>query len=120
MTQLNAKELPDLAKVRGDFFGTLRTSSEQIARHALLAWDGDNVEGINVNLKAAQDTLHRIVGAANRVGLHQLGHTARQCEQAIIGHLSGPDIDLAICPGELIVELDMFVQASNDILQHDA
>ncbi|WP_370402559.1 Hpt domain-containing protein [Sulfitobacter sp. JB4-11] len=102
-------ELPGIDRVRGRFLDMLEQRQAAIAGHALAAWDGETLEDINGNLASAQAVLHQISGSAGSLGFPDLGKFARYCELEIIGHLEGPDADLAICPGELIYHLDRFV-----------
>lgn len=103
------KELPGLERVRTRFLSMLADRQEMIASHALAAWEEDTLDGINGNLAAAQSILHQIAGTAGSLGFPELGQSARDCENEIIEHLEGPDADLAICPGEIIHHIDVFV-----------
>ncbi|MFD2740262.1 Hpt domain-containing protein [Sulfitobacter aestuarii] len=109
MTSTAKPQLPGLERIRARFVLMLSNRQAQIAEHALSAWDGETLEDINGNLAAAQAILHQIAGSAGSIGLPELGRSARDCELAIARHLEGPDADLAICPGELIHQLDGFV-----------
>ncbi|NNE51170.1 MAG: Hpt domain-containing protein [Sulfitobacter sp.] len=110
-------ELPGLDRVRARFLDMLVPRHEQIAAHAVAAWDGETVEEINGNLAAAQAILHQIAGTAGSLGLVDLGAKAHACENEIIDHLKGPDADLAICPGEIIRDLDEFLQDCLAVLE---
>ncbi len=108
MTQV-MDELPGIERIRKRFVAMLADRQTQIAGHGLAAWDGKTVEEINGNLSGAQAILHQIAGSAGSLGFEDLGKAARTCEVRILDHLAGPDADLAICPQELISELDAFV-----------
>lgn len=111
MNVMTTPTLPGLEKIRARFIDMLSDRQALIAQHALQAWDGETVEEINDNLLAAQGILHQIAGSAGSIGLKELGDTARACELEIEAHLEGPDADLAICPGELIFQVDDFVRS---------
>jgi HPt (histidine-containing phosphotransfer) domain-containing protein len=114
------KELPGLDRVRGRFLTMLEDRQERIAQHALMAWEGETLEQINGNLASAQAILHQIAGTAGSLGFAELGQSARASETEIIAHLEGPDADLAICPGELIYHIDIFVADCRDLLDQQA
>lgn len=109
-------ELPGIDRVRGRFLDMLEQRQAAIAGHALAAWDGQTLEEINENLASAQAVLHQISGSAGSLGWADLGEAARECEMEIIAHLEGPDADLAICPGELIHHLDVFVTSCREVI----
>lgn len=109
-------ELPGIDRVRGRFLDMLEQRQSAIAGHALAAWDGQSLEDINSNLASAQAVLHQISGSAGSLGWSELGISARDCEMEIIAHLEGPDADLAICPGELIYHLDLFVTSCREVI----
>lgn len=111
------QELPGLDRVRARFIEMLGPRQETIANHAVLAWDSDNVETIVSNLRAVQSVMHQISGSAGSLGFADLGTKARNCESAIIVHLDGPDADLAICPGDLIIQIDDFVTECRSLLE---
>lgn len=110
-------ELPGLNRVRTRFLEMLLPRHNEIAAHAVSAWDGECVEVINGSLAAAQAILHQIAGAAGTLGFSDLGAKARACENEIIKHLTGPNADLAICPGEIVRDLDDFLQECLAVLK---
>jgi len=109
-------ELPGLAKVRTRFLEMLVDRQALIAEHALSAWEGETLDDINGNLEAAKAILHQIAGTAGSLGFTDLGVAARACEGEVIAHLEGPDADLAICPGEIIYHMDLFVKQCEETL----
>ena len=111
-------ELPGLDRVRNRFLQMLVPRQEQIAAHAVAAWDGETVEEITGNLASAQAILHQIAGTAGSLGFVDLGARAHACENEIIDHLKGPDADLAICPGEIVRNLDGFLQDCLAVLEN--
>ncbi|QFT59064.1 Hpt domain protein [Sulfitobacter sp. THAF37] len=111
------EELPGLAKVRARFLEMLADRQARIAEHALKAWDGETLEEINGNLEAAKAILHQISGTAGSLGFTDLGEAARASEAEVIAHLEGPDADLAICPGEIVHHMDLFVKHCEDTLR---
>jgi HPt (histidine-containing phosphotransfer) domain-containing protein len=115
MTAIAPTQMPGIERIRARFIEMLGDRQAQIAQHALLAWDGQTLEDINDNLAAAQGILHQIAGSAGSIGLAELGNSARACELKIAAHLEGPDADLAICPGELIFQVDSFVRSCLEI-----
>ena len=66
-------ELPGLDRVRNRFLEMLVPRQEQIAAHAVAAWDGETVEEITGNLASAQAILHQIAGTAGSLGFVDLG-----------------------------------------------
>ena len=105
----NPPLMPGIEAIQHRFVTLLEERQGIIAQHALNAWEGETVEQVNSNLASAQATLHQIAGSAGSLGFGELGTCARNCEIEIISHLDGPDADLAICPGELMHHLDLFI-----------
>ncbi|MFC6637213.1 Hpt domain-containing protein [Sulfitobacter sediminilitoris] len=111
--------LPGIERVRSRFLTMLQDRKERIAAHILAAWEGETLDDVNDNLAKTEAILHQISGTAGTLGFSDLGTHARSCEGKIIAHLKGPDADLAICPGELIHEIDAFVIACEDVIDAD-
>lgn len=105
-----------LEKIRGRFLDLLVTRQQNIAHHAVLAYEGQTVDEVNGNLAAARDILHQIAGTAGSLGFDDLGLAARSCENDIVAHLNGPDNDLALCPDALLVQIDDFVEQCKGLL----
>lgn len=114
------EELPRLEKVRARFIEMLADRQALIAEHALKAWEGETLQDINGNLESSKAILHQIAGTAGSLGFSDLGAAARACEGEVIAHLEGPDADLAICPGEIIYHMDLFVKQCEDMLRAEA
>lgn len=115
-----AVQLPGMARVRARFIEMLIPRHDQIAENALAAWDGESVDEITGNLSSAQRVLHQIAGTAGSLGFPELGAKASACENEIIAHLQGPDADLAICPFEVIQNIDLFLRDCRDIIEEQA
>lgn len=98
------------------FLKTLDDQHSRIASHTLSAWDGDTLDKINGNLDAAEVILLEIADTAGANGFTGLGAAAQACADEVLAHLEGPDADLAICPGEIIYHMDLFVAQCRDIL----
>lgn len=109
-------ELPGLTRVRARFIEMLGPRQEQIALHAIAAWDGKVAEDINENLNAAKAILHQIAGSAGSLGLNDLGEKAHICENEIIAHLKSPEANQAECPGHLINNIDLFLEDCRKLL----
>lgn len=109
-------ELPGLSRVRARFIEMLGPRQEQIALHAIAAWDGKTSEDICDNLDAAKGILHQIAGTAGSLGMAELGEAAHRCENEIIAHLKGPEASQAVCPGQLICNLDQFLEDCRKLL----
>ena len=111
--------LPGIERVRSRFLTMLQDRKERIAAHILAAWEGETLDDVNGNLAKTEAILHQISGTAGTLGFAELGRLARSCEGKIIAHLKGPDADLAICPGELIHDVDCFVVACEEVIAAD-
>lgn len=98
-----------LEKIRGRFLDLLKTRQQNIAHHAVLAYDSTSMAEVNVNLSAARDILHQIAGTAGSLGFEDLGNSARHCENEIVTHLNTPNDAMTHCPHTLLVQLDDFV-----------
>jgi HPt (histidine-containing phosphotransfer) domain-containing protein len=109
-------ELPGLSRVRARFIEMLGPRQEQIAMHAIAAWDGKTAADICDNLDAAKAILHQIAGSAGSLGMGELGEMAHQCENEIIAHLKSPEATQAICPGHVINNVDQFLENCRALL----
>jgi len=96
-------------------FAILTDQQTRIAQHALAAWDGETLDAVNGNLKAAKKLLQELAQTARAGGYGRLCTLAEQCEMQILVHLDGPYADLAICPGEIIWCVDTLVEACSDL-----
>ncbi len=105
-----------LEKIRGRFLDLLKTRQQNIAHHAVLAYDSTTIEDVNTNLAAARDILHQIAGTAGSLGFEKLGISARHCENEIVTHLNTPNDELTLCPDGLLVQLDDFVGQCRSII----
>ena len=113
------RQIPEPAHIRLSFVASLDAHAAEVARYALVAWDGECAEDINANLELARDILHQISRTARSVGYIDLGMTAHHCAAQIVAHLEGDYADLAVCPGEIIWFVDTFVEACNAIAEPD-
>ena len=111
-----AEDITGLETEPFSFIEALKDQHSGIAAHALNAWDGGTLDKINGNLEAAKTILLQIVDAAGANGFAGLGAAAQACTDEVTAHLEGPDADLAICPGEIIYHMDLFVAQCRDIL----
>ena len=109
--------LPGVDRIQTRFLDMLKDRQATIANLALGAWEGDTVEDINESLTQARGILHQIAATAGSISFDDLGATARACGLKIDDHLKGPDADLALCPGELVLYMDHFVQSCGALIE---
>ena len=109
--------LPGIDRIQTRFLDMLKDRQADIATHALGAWESDTVEAINESLTEARNILRQIAGTAGSTSFDDLGATARDCASKINTHLTGPDADLALCPGELVLYMDQFVQSCGALIE---
>lgn len=109
-------QMYDIPGIHQQFFGLVLELKSLVARHVLAAWDGETAEEINDNLEEARTALKQIAELAGPVGYSDLRVTAQHCEAQISAHLEGPYADLAICPGEIIWFVDVFVETCDNII----
>ena len=111
-----ATELPGLSRVRARFIEMLGPRQEQIAMHAVAAWDGKSAAEICDHLNAAKAILHQIAGSAGSLGMADLGEMAHRCENEIIAHLKSPQAAQPTCPGHVISNVDQFLENCRKLL----
>tara|TARA_R110002020_G_scaffold96067_2_gene230361 strand:- start:213 stop:581 length:369 start_codon:yes stop_codon:yes gene_type:complete len=109
--------MPGLEAIQARFITLLQDRYIQIAQHALDAWEAVSPAEARSNLAGAQAILHQIAGTAGSLGFAELGHKARACEVAIIGHLEKPDTESGDCPDELITQIDTFVYDCRELIE---
>jgi len=112
-----AIEMPGLEKVRAKFLHLLPERQNQIAEHALAAWDATDPADVVDNLTAACAILHQIAGSAGTLGLVTLGEAAQKSELSIQTHLERTDSIHAQCPAEIVKEIDTFVSIGQAVLE---
>jgi hypothetical protein len=108
-------QLSELEDMRLSFVASLSARASEVAQYALAAWDSWSAEEINNSLELARDILQQISQTAISIGYIDLGVTAHHCAAQMSAHLEGDYADLAVCPGEIIWFVDIFVKACNAI-----
>ncbi len=108
-------QLPELEDMRLSFLTSLSAHASDVAQYTLAAWDSWSAEEINTSLELAHDILQQISQTAISIGYIDLGVTAHHCAAQMSAHLEGHYADLAVCPGEIIWFVDIFVEACNAI-----
>jgi hypothetical protein len=113
---MNRITLHQTGTPRDRFIETLDDYATNIAAHVLAAWDGETVTEINTNLDQACQLLDEVTNSAVTMGFALLGATGQHCTVQIHAHLQGPYADLAICPGDIIWWVDLFVDACSAVV----
>ncbi|KIN71206.1 hypothetical protein [Sulfitobacter guttiformis] len=98
-----------------EFLQGLPQKSTAVAQHVIAAWDGFDVSAVNDNLHAARDLLAPITRNADAAGFCELGLVSQACEEQIDAYFNGPYVDLAICPGQIVWAVDIFVETCNSL-----